>query len=694
MRGRTWAGVSLLVLALFGPSLVLLPAPVAGTLVPPQTITVDTVWTPAGNPYYILGTINVSAGVNLTLEPGVEVRVNPGPSANSTLRIYGNLSAVGTPASPILFLSNASTPSASDWNGLDLQEGAGATFSNVLIKHAFRGIRARSTGFVSISNMTVESSQTGILIEPWVAGGTSNVSLADSLFSSNAYGVRLYDVRSLTLAALQIRGNGWGLLLQTNANDNTVTQSSIYDNSVMGISVQNSFGNLFYNNTVVGNTVEASDDTNANSWDNGYPVGGNVWGNYTGNDTFSGLLQDQPGSDGFCDTPYWIDADSLDRYPRMAPAQNFPPLITLESPANGSLISSGTNVVVHVFDRDLSSAEYVEDNGLPIPFVSVAVISTAGWLDGIHNVTVTATDTSGWRTDRAYWFLLDSTPPVVTLVSPLNNSWVRPSVPILFSATDAHLSGVNLSIDGGPRNVSLSPHLVLTDAWPDGPHNVSVDASDGAGNTAHSVFAFTFDGTPPQLLNFTPPGNAVARPNTTVDLEFSEPMDRASVEQSLLFTVIAYDVQWSENDTHLRAIPLQPLAVGEVYVLRVGPSASDLAGNPIGETPVVRFTVAEEVVDTGPDASSLPMVALLVAGAAVLCIALFLLIRRKRPGEAKDEPAAAATETKGPEGSKEPTGGSSGKPESGTKSGRVGARRDESHLDSPASEDSRESTKE
>jgi nitrous oxidase accessory protein NosD len=56
-----------------------------------------------------------------------------------------------------------------------------------------------------------------------------------------------------------------------------------------------------------------------NTWDDGYPSGGNYWSNYTGIDEYSGPSQNETGSDGIGDTPYVIDENNTDRYPLMAP---------------------------------------------------------------------------------------------------------------------------------------------------------------------------------------------------------------------------------------------------------------------------------------------------------------------------------------------------------------------------------------
>jgi nitrous oxidase accessory protein NosD len=53
-----------------------------------------------------------------------------------------------------------------------------------------------------------------------------------------------------------------------------------------------------------------------NTWDNGYPSGGNYWSDYNGTDFYSGIYQNATGSDGIGDTPYTMNANNQDRFPQ------------------------------------------------------------------------------------------------------------------------------------------------------------------------------------------------------------------------------------------------------------------------------------------------------------------------------------------------------------------------------------------
>jgi parallel beta-helix repeat protein len=101
---------------------------------------------------------------------------------------------------------------------------------------------------------------------------------------------------------------------------NTFVVMNEIDQNGIGIHLSGALGASIYHNTLRNNDVQALDDRDWNAWDNGYPSGGNHWGDYTGFDSCSGPSQDVcPDSDGIGDTPHLVDIDSVDRYPLMSP---------------------------------------------------------------------------------------------------------------------------------------------------------------------------------------------------------------------------------------------------------------------------------------------------------------------------------------------------------------------------------------
>jgi parallel beta-helix repeat protein len=113
-----------------------------------------------------------------------------------------------------------------------------------------------------------------------------------------------------------------GINLYNGSGNNIVANNTLVCNEAHGISAHDySNFNKIYHNNLINNSQNAIDESLNNSWDNGYPSGGNYWSDYTGVDNYSGPKQDIPGSDGIGDTPYNIPGGvgAKDHYPLMNP---------------------------------------------------------------------------------------------------------------------------------------------------------------------------------------------------------------------------------------------------------------------------------------------------------------------------------------------------------------------------------------
>lgn len=128
-------------------------------------------------------------------------------------------------------------------------------------------------------------------------------------------GVHLLNCSNATIADgvfTSISGSG---VLSESSDRVVVNGNSISDNGI-GVDLRQSANVSVYHNNLINNTIQAYDDLGLeNTWDHGYPGGGNHWSDYIGPDDFSGPNQDQPGSDNIGDDPYVIDINSTDRYP-------------------------------------------------------------------------------------------------------------------------------------------------------------------------------------------------------------------------------------------------------------------------------------------------------------------------------------------------------------------------------------------
>ena len=144
---------------------------------------------------------------------------------------------------------------------------------------------------------------------------TNNLILNNTMIDNVVAGLTLLDSGYNTLSGNLIEGNGrYGMQIQSNSNGNTVTDNSIYD-SQTGIFLDSSL-NLIYGNEFLYNVIQA-EDRGTNSWNASYPLGGNLWSDYHGEDLFQGAEQNVLGADGFGDLPHEIGRAARDMYPIM-----------------------------------------------------------------------------------------------------------------------------------------------------------------------------------------------------------------------------------------------------------------------------------------------------------------------------------------------------------------------------------------
>jgi len=144
-------------------------------------------------------------------------------------------------------------------------------------------------------------------------------------------GIELSEKSNVTIKNVEIVGFRYGIYINHSSN-NTILMNNIRNNHV-GIYLFGSSGNMIYHNNFINNTIQSYVKSGRNIWDNGYPLGGNYWSDYSGTDLFSGPYQNKTGSDGIGDTPYIIGVNNTDRYPLMSPF--------------GGLTSEGQNVTAY-----------------------------------------------------------------------------------------------------------------------------------------------------------------------------------------------------------------------------------------------------------------------------------------------------------------------------------------------------------
>lgn len=198
-------------------------------------------------------------------------------------------------------------------------------YGNIVTDNA-RGIRLHH--FCN-NNTLYENRVTDNLAEGIHIFGASNNNLIiknmiKSIAKHPINGISISDYcRYNVISGNTITSNEAGIELLFTCEHNVLTGNTVTDN-MRGIRLHVSDCNNIYHNNFINHTIQVSTYRSYNNtWDNGYPSGGNYWSDHTGVDMYGGSYQNETGSDGIGDTSYVIDENNQDSYPLMGMFSDF-----------------------------------------------------------------------------------------------------------------------------------------------------------------------------------------------------------------------------------------------------------------------------------------------------------------------------------------------------------------------------------
>ena len=186
--------------------------------------------------------------------------------------------------------------------------------NNVVNNHY--GVSFHSSHDNELSDNVIGNNDDGVVLSSF----SSNNTLIGNRIAGNVFhGVWLGYSSNNALMGNDFSENSFGVWLQDNSSSNSLVGNRLTDNQNCGLVFENSSDNKIYHNSFENsaNIVGTLDLTN--TWDDGYPSGGNHWNDFAGDDIFRGVFQNETGSDGVIDTPRMIDVNNTDRFPLMKP---------------------------------------------------------------------------------------------------------------------------------------------------------------------------------------------------------------------------------------------------------------------------------------------------------------------------------------------------------------------------------------
>jgi parallel beta-helix repeat protein len=162
-RGRILRAyiLTMLILGLFIVFFTLITREASGTTYVNGHISEDTTWNTSGDPYIVTQNLYVDHDVNLTIEPGVEVRL----LQSVYFHVDGNLFAVGNESEPISFTSDSDDPTGYNWGYINVRYNGHAYLDHCNFSYCSAGIRFDTSSNNSVSNSTITHAARGIIID-------------------------------------------------------------------------------------------------------------------------------------------------------------------------------------------------------------------------------------------------------------------------------------------------------------------------------------------------------------------------------------------------------------------------------------------------------------------------------------------------------------------------------------------------
>ncbi len=446
--------------------------------------------------------------------------------------------------------------------------------------------------FYTVSNGSVEHSSISGFDHAGIAVWSSTDIRVECVDTGNNghEGIIFRDSRNVTLTGNTVHHNAWqGIMLET------CTQSTLVDNRIEDNVYEDDSGiypyqagivlfscssvSVFHNAMIEDSGEHAYDDTQAsNSWDAGYPTGGNYWSDYLGTDIYAGPNQDMWGPDGIGDTPYLSVPENdwlMDNYPLVTPygigsvqfdtnSSSIIPLSvygTIRVTVLDTVRQPMTGVTV-VFDASsdslwMSATEGVSNDAGEVeitvssPVACVCSITATVAPAISSNWTLVVYDASGMAAGGGWYYPLDDTgaPMPGTASFGFIAHYVKGSaagtLEFQYHVDDA-LSLKSTSIEWlvvSGSNAQFKGRATLNDV--EG-YTFSVIAHDGTDGDTFSIWIWDPDGTLVHSShNALEGGNIIVRTKTSASVIGADPMfaGGAIAMLSLLLAVLAFSLK-------------------------------------------------------------------------------------------------------------------------------------------------------
>jgi parallel beta-helix repeat protein len=302
-----------------------------------------------------------------------------------------------------------------------LSGASGSIITAISITNWDEGILLVDASNCKIYSNTMSSmGEDGIVLEG--SSATSNV-MYDNVFQDTPTPINITASAAGNIIRDNIINSQASVILNIGANDNSVYQNVISGSSII-VNMTNSMGNVLYNNDFLATIQIVA--AGSNTWDNGYPSGGNYWSDYQTKYPNASQI----GSSGIWNMAYVIDSNNKDNYPLMEPyplAVGHDIAVTSAVTAETVILQGFTdNVTVSV----INEGEYAETFWVTVYADATVIGAQQVSLNSTSQITVTFTWNTADFAEGTYTISAYAT-PVPDQTNVADNTFVAGTVRII-----------------------------------------------------------------------------------------------------------------------------------------------------------------------------------------------------------------------------------------------------------------------
>lgn len=292
----------------------------------------------------------------------------------------------------------------------------------------------------------------------------------------------------------------------------------------------------------------------------------------------SGEQCDPPGSSGSC-PPGTACTSTCSCPPPVEGLQ-----IAVTSPPDGSVVAASPLTIGGTVSQESALVQIESSlarvNGFAFSAPGVTLV------EGPNILIARATNRDGNSVQVSHRLVLDSTPPVIEVLTPVDRSFAGSAAAPLF-ATVHDVSKVRCDIDG--RSVQVDGAVPTfqvrsTEGLAEGQNVLVITCVDAVGHTSSRSVTVNFDSSLLRVTSVTPrPGAAGVARETRVTVSFSEPIAADSIRPETFFLTAGGIVLSGSILTDAQSATFVPavLPPGQEIRVHVTTGVRDVSGNPL-----------------------------------------------------------------------------------------------------------------